>query len=149
MASAVPEFLVFAALIAAVQLSNSDGVSAADASAAAASHFETSPGSRENEDSAQSSHRQREGTRVVKQEGYFRATGDRLTFHLRDSELKYAGLENLALERIGKVLSDRHDHPEQLLWEVSGVFTEYRGTNYLLITHAILKDKSRRRTNLP
>ena len=95
-------------------------------------------------------HRQREGTRLVKEQGYFRATGDRLTFHIPgDDGRKYQGLENLSLERIAKVMSDRHDHPEQLIWEVSGFFTEYRGTNFLYITHAVLKSNSRRRAILP
>ena len=93
--------------------------------------------------------RQREGTRLMNQQGYFRGSGDGLIFHLRNSEDKYPALENLALERIGKVMSDRHDHPDQLTWNVSGFFTEYRGSNYLFITHAILESKSRRRSALP
>ena len=93
--------------------------------------------------------RQREGTRLANQLGYFRGSGDGLTFHVRDSEQKYPALENLALERVGKVMSDRHDHPEQLHWNVSGFFTEYRGGNYLFITHAVLESKNRRRSALP
>ena len=89
--------------------------------------------------------RQREGTQIKDQEGYFRTTGDGLIFHLRESEERYAALENLALERIGKVMNDRHDHPEQLTWIVSGFFTEYRGSNFLFITHAVLENKNRRR----
>lgn len=89
--------------------------------------------------------RKREGTRMVAQVGYFKTTGDRLTFFSADGEQRYLGLENLALQRIAKAVSDRHDLPEQLLWEVTGVFTEYRGSNYLLVTHAVLKSKSMRR----
>lgn len=100
-------------------------------------------------DDEQQSHRQREGTRLSNQQGYFRGSGDGLTFHLRNSEEKYAALENLALERIGKVMSDRHDHPDQLNWNVSGFFTEYRGGNYLFITHAVLESKNRGRSALP
>ena len=94
-------------------------------------------------------HRQREGTRLADQRGYFRGSGDGLIFHLRDSKEKYPALANLALERVGKVLSDRHDHPDQLNWTVSGFFTEYRGSNYIFITHVVLESKNRRRSALP
>jgi hypothetical protein len=86
--------------------------------------------------------RQREGTRLVNQLGRFKTTGDRLTFELTGSDRAYLGLENLALERIGRVLADRQGQAEQLQWEVSGEFTEYRGTNYLLVMHAVLKSRT-------
>lgn len=89
-----------------------------------------------------SDHRQREGSRMDGQQGHFKLTGDRLTFHVSQSQEKYLGLENLAMERIAKVVSERHDSPEQLTWEVTGVFTEYRGNNYLLITHALIKNET-------
>jgi len=98
---------------------------------------------------AEADFRKREGTRMIREQGYFRARGDRLTFHLQGSEEKYACLENLALQRIAKVMSDRHDYPEQLVWEVSGFFTEYRAQNYLFITHAVLHRKPQRRVVLP
>jgi hypothetical protein len=88
--------------------------------------------------------RSREGTRIQRQIGWFKTAGDRLTFQAQASGAKYIGLENLALERIAKVVSDRHDHPQQLLWEVSGTLTEYRGVNYVLISHAVLKSKQQR-----
>ena len=100
-------------------------------------------------DGQEENHRQREGSRLANQRGYFRGSGDGLTFHFQDSEEKYPALENLALERIGKVMSDRHDHPDQVHWTVSGFFTEYRGSNYLFITHAVLESKTRRRSALP
>jgi hypothetical protein len=86
--------------------------------------------------------RQREGTRLVNQLGRFKTTGDRLTFELAGSDRAYLGLENLALERIGRVLLDRQGQADQLQWEVSGEFTEYRGTNFLLVTHAVLKSRT-------
>ncbi len=92
---------------------------------------------------------QREGTKLTGQLGYFRTTGDRLSFHFAGSEESYACLENLALDRIAKVIAERHDTPDQLSWQVSGVFTEVRGGSYLLLTHAVLKNKSRRRSSLP
>jgi hypothetical protein len=88
-----------------------------------------------------SSERSREGTRLVNQLGRFRTTGDRLTFQLEGSAAQVLGLENLALERIGKVLADRRDQADELQWEITGIYTEYRGTNYLLVTHAVLKSK--------
>ena len=100
-------------------------------------------------DDQNDNHRQREGSRLANQRGYFRGSGDGLTFHFQDSDEKYPALENLALERIGKVMSDRHDHPDQVHWSVSGFFTEYRGSNYLFITHAVLESKTRRRSALP
>ncbi|MCA9270907.1 MAG: hypothetical protein KDA41_20645 [Planctomycetales bacterium] len=101
-----------------------------------ATSFDATPGATES-----TRLRIREGSELVKQLGHFKSTGDRLTFHPKDSEEKYLGLENLALERIGKVLTDQPDRPEHLTWEVSGVLTEYRGSNYLLVKHAILKKK--------
>ncbi len=111
-------------------------------------HGETPTGSSEpastalHASAASLDHRQREGSRMDRQQGHFKLTGDRLTFHVSGSEDKYLGLENLAMERIAKVVSERHDSPEQLVWEVTGVFTEYRGNNYLLITHAIIRNES-------
>jgi hypothetical protein len=92
----------------------------------------------------QDNQRAREGTQLLRQLGRFTTTGDRLTFHIAGSEQQYLGLENLALERIGKVLIDRRDQASELQWEVTGVFTEYRGTNYLLVTRALLKTKNAR-----
>ena len=86
--------------------------------------------------------RAREGTQLQRQLGRFTTTGDRLTFHVAGTERQYLGLENLALERVGKVLVDRRDQASELQWEVTGVFTEYRGTNYLLVTRAMLKSKN-------
>jgi hypothetical protein len=36
------------------------------------------------------------------------------------------------------------DSPDQLEWSISGVITEYRGANYLLVTQAVLKTKGTR-----
>jgi hypothetical protein len=114
----------------------------ADQSAAVAeAAIAAKPPQQQSSDPAQ---RSREGTRLEKQIGWFKTTGDRLTFHVQGGDGKYLGLENLALERIAKIISDRHDHPEQVLWEVSGTLTEYRGVNYLLVSHAVLKNKQHR-----
>jgi hypothetical protein len=81
--------------------------------------------------------RQREGTAMVDVPGYFKLTGDRATFFPASGDIHYMALENLNLERIATAISDI---PEQIPWVVSGTITEYRGTNYLLVTKAILQN---------
>ncbi len=73
--------------------------------------------------------------------GSFKLTSDRATFYPADSEQRFQGLENLNLERISLVVGE---NPDRLDWIVSGTITEYRGTNYLLVTKATLKNKSAR-----
>jgi len=83
-------------------------------------------------------HRRREGTVLVDVVGSFKFSGDRATFCAADTGACFAGLENLALERVTQVIGD---YPEQLQWSVCGTVTEYRGANYLLLSRAILKSK--------
>jgi hypothetical protein len=45
-------------------------------------------------------------------------------------------LENLALERIGRALDESRG---TRLWVVSGLITEYRGANYLLVSKAVMQ----------
>jgi len=85
--------------------------------------------------------RWREGSRLIDQVGSFRVTGDHVTFTSSDGKLKFEGLENLAIERIARTIGDS---PDQLEWTISGIITEYRGANYLLVTQAVLKTKSTR-----
>jgi hypothetical protein len=85
--------------------------------------------------------RWREGSRLIDQVGSFRVTGDHVTFASSDGKLKFEGLENLAIERIARTIGDS---PDQLEWTISGIITEYRGANYLLVTQAVLKTKSTR-----
>ena len=80
--------------------------------------------------------RVREGTELTDLLGYFTITGSRVTFIAAESGNRFAGLENLNLERISKTISKA---PKQMDWEVSGEVTEYRGANYLLVRRAILK----------
>ena len=40
------------------------------------------------------------------------------------------------LQRIAQKIEEI---PGQLEWNVSGIVTEYRGANFLLVTHALLK----------
>jgi hypothetical protein len=85
--------------------------------------------------------RWREGSRLVDQLGHFKSVGDRVTFSSTDGKLHFDCLENLGSERIGRTISD---NPDQLEWSVCGVLTECHGTNYLLVTQAMLKTKAAR-----
>jgi len=82
----------------------------------------------------------REGTPLEKVAGHFKLTGDRVTFFATGGKQRFGGLENLALERIARIVKDS---PTQLQWSVTGVITEYRGTNYVLVTHAVLANETK------
>jgi hypothetical protein len=82
--------------------------------------------------------RLREGTPLEDLMGQFKVLGDRATFYVKDSNAKYNCLENLNLERVTNQLAE---NPEAQDWTVSGQITEYRGSNYLLLSRAILKLK--------
>ena len=79
--------------------------------------------------------RMREGSVLTDREGKFMTAGDRITFYLSDGDESFRMLENLALERVWRMLENARDRQ----WPVSGEVTEYRGANYLLITRAVLK----------
>ncbi len=70
---------------------------------------------------------------VVEIEGRLELSGDRAIFYPPEGE-PLRVLENLALERVTRVLTES---PSDRLWLVSGTITEYRGSHYLLITRAI------------
>jgi hypothetical protein len=80
--------------------------------------------------------RLREGTQLKDQRGAFRAMGDRATFTFEENGPTLMVLENLALERVGRVLRESTD---PLTWSVDGLVTEYQGASYLLITRAIVR----------
>lgn len=82
--------------------------------------------------------RLREGTKLIEVEGRFEFTGDRMAFFRADAEESYKVLENLALERINKVLEETRAN-EKPQWMISGIVTEYHGGNYLLVTKAVIK----------
>ena len=106
--------------------------------------------------------RLREGTRITDVPGTFQFSGDRVAFH--PDHLSHPGsssqsagksrpgstgrpegklekaesfrvLENLALERINRELGQARGN---LQWTVSGIVTEFRGNNYLLVTKAVV-----------
>lgn len=83
--------------------------------------------------------RMREGTSLVDEPGEFHDAGERLVFQCRQRNATFTTLENLSLERVWAVLGDTTG-PRQ--WIVSGTITEFRGTNYLLITRAVLRSKA-------
>jgi hypothetical protein len=80
--------------------------------------------------------RMREGT-PLDATGSFKITAERAIFTTEDGA-RFHGLENLNLERIAIAVSES---PDQLIWNVNGTVTEFRGANYLLITRAMLKSK--------
>ena len=79
----------------------------------------------------------REGE-IIEVIGKLELAGDRATFTPQNSDVSLRVLENLALERVIQVLSESRDERQ---WLVSGVVTEYRGGNYLLIHKAIQRAK--------
>lgn len=89
-------------------------------------------------------HRTREGAKLKGELGEFREAGDRIRFYLSDGKTSFVALENLALDRVSRVL-DEHTSPRT--WSVSGVVTEYRSGNYLLVTRASLKARANRGDN--
>lgn len=81
--------------------------------------------------------RQREGVKLNDRRGRFERRGERYVF-LSDTPVgHYLVLENLMLERVANVLADASGG--QLRWSVTGVVTEYRGANYLLLDRAVVK----------
>ncbi len=82
--------------------------------------------------------RLREGTEWVNQIGAFQHTGDRMAFFTDLASGRFIVLENLALDRISRILEDAAETPE---WLVSGTITEHRGENYLLVHRAVLRQE--------
>ena len=83
--------------------------------------------------------RQREGTELKSEKGYFRVVDGRTVFFPSDGEFRYTVLENLNLERIVVEITR---NPSQLEWAVAGVVTEFKGSNYLLVQRAVLSRSS-------
>ena len=83
--------------------------------------------------------RLREGSRLSDVTGQFDFAGDRIAFFPADSKDSFRVLENLALERVSRILTESRNKPE---WSVSGVITEFRGVNYLLVTKAVIKPQA-------
>jgi hypothetical protein len=82
----------------------------------------------------------RQGTELVDQLGQFKTVGDRVLFVMADGNRQLICLENLSLERVVRVLGA---NPEAGAWLVTGMVTEYRGSNYLLIHRVVLKSRGK------
>jgi hypothetical protein len=79
--------------------------------------------------------RLREGELLENQVGTFELAGERVQFTLGGQRRVLPVLENLALERVARMLEQHVDSP----WLVTGVVTEYRGRNYLLLQRAVVR----------
>jgi hypothetical protein len=78
----------------------------------------------------------REGTKLVDVLGSFQsAGGDSITFSREGGKDSFRVLENLNLQRIGQMLEENRGGTRQ--WVVSGMITEFRGANYLLVSKFI------------
>jgi len=84
--------------------------------------------------------RLREGQKLTDVLGRFKMSGDRATFYVTGSNRRFIGLENLNLARIVNTIAN--DHAATMEWKVSGVVTEFRSSNYLLITKAVRRINS-------
>lgn len=83
----------------------------------------------------------REGTELSDELGTFDMVGNRISFKIADQDMSLQVLENLALERVWKNFDDARGRQ----WSVSGMVTEYRDRNYLLIHRAVLRVHARSR----
>ena len=86
---------------------------------------------------AKPAERLREGTKLVDVAGTFQsAGGDSISFSRDGGKESFRVLENLALQRVGQALESNLGSRQ---WVVSGVITEYRGANYVLLTKAVVR----------
>lgn len=98
------------------------------------------PAGEDDADAAQeASARLREGTKLDNTIGRFAINGDRVAFFSDDDQPALALLENLALERIAQMLTTVG---EERKWNVSGTITEFQGKNYLLVSRAVVKNRT-------
>jgi len=82
--------------------------------------------------------RLREGTHLLDAPGRFEAVGDRVSFVIEESGQSVGVLENLAMDRVFRVLKGNQGRTQ---WTVSGTITEYNETNYILLTKAVQDGK--------
>ena len=80
----------------------------------------------------------REGTELRDEPGHFLVVGARINFLSAAGEQLIA-LENLNLERIGRIMNST---PDSVEWLVSGTVTEFQGGNYLCVKRATRKMKA-------
>jgi hypothetical protein len=112
--------------------------SAANPTGALSSATDTPPVAAPANGQTKPSERLRENTRLVDVAGTFQAIGgDSVAFQPSGGKDSLRVLENLALERISRSLEDNRGSK----WTVSGLVTEYRGSNYLLVTKAVTQQQ--------
>lgn len=80
----------------------------------------------------------REGTELRDEPGQFLVVGSRINFVAASGEQLIA-LENLNLERIGRIMTST---PDSVEWLVSGTITEFQGGNYLWVKRVTRKMKA-------
>jgi hypothetical protein len=78
----------------------------------------------------------REGGKIADARGRFELAGERIAFYPADGSETLPVLENLALERTMQIIQDSRGKQE---WIVSGMITEFRGNNYLLLSKAVMR----------
>ena len=84
-----------------------------------------------------SNERLREGTKLIDVTGTFQAAGaDSVSFLVNGNKESYRVLQNLTLQRVSFALEDNRALRQ---WIISGTITEYRGTNFLLLTKAVIQ----------
>lgn len=81
--------------------------------------------------------RQREGAKLIDRRGRFERRGERYVFLSEEGGAHFVVVENLMLERVANMLDDAAGG--ELLWNVSGVITEFRGANFLVLQRAVVK----------
>ncbi|GIW94713.1 MAG: hypothetical protein KatS3mg110_2754 [Pirellulaceae bacterium] len=81
--------------------------------------------------------RRREGERFEGR-GRFVWSGERISFKDIQSETSFRVLENLALERVVRLMEDPSGLGQKRIWQVAGHITEFRGANFLLLERAVL-----------
>lgn len=84
--------------------------------------------------------RRREGSEIIDGVGRFERRGDRVAFLMGDHHAPLVALENLALERVLRVMDE--DGLGPIEWRVTGTLTEFRGANYLMIRRAMVKPEA-------
>ena len=84
------------------------------------------------ENGSKASDRLREDTKLIDEVGTFQsAGGDSISFSRDGGKDSLKVLENLNLQRISQVLEENRGGTRR--WVVSGIVTEFRGNNYLLV----------------
>jgi hypothetical protein len=86
--------------------------------------------------------RHREGTQVVGRRGRIERRGERFVFLGVEPAVQWVVLENLALERILRVIEA--EESDDVEWTVDGMVTEFRGVNYLLLRRTVVRSAGER-----